>query len=117
MTDDVLLGAPSEDASKSDSSAHLIIAIVLTSISFAIVFGNTHHTDHGEYFSPLLFNHPRVFAHYLAAAFGGSILLPLLNVGIVSRFKSMRRPSMRRNIFIVWSIIIIATQLLAHANA
>lgn len=97
----------------------LRLAIILSLISYMVAFCAMFYEDNGVVFSMVLFDHPAAFSQYLAEALGGSLLLPIVHVGIASFFKSKRNPSSRRNIFIGWSIVIILScsgQLLSFAN-
>lgn len=84
-----------------------LLALIISLISFVLIFCSTLYENHGVFFTPLLFEHPDAFAEYLAQAFGGAWLFPLLHVGLASIFKSKRNSSSRRNIFIGWSVLII----------
>ncbi|MCU8092601.1 hypothetical protein L5M18_13650 [Shewanella sp. SM20] len=97
----------------------LRLAIILSLISYIVAFCTMFYEDNGVFFSTVLFDHPAAFSQYLAEAFGGALLFPIVHVGIASFFKSKRNPSSRRNIFIGWSIVIIGVvliQLLSFAN-
>lgn len=90
----------------------LSLAASLSFISYLVAFCTMFYEDYGMVFSTALFDHPAAFSEFLAKAFGGSILFPIVHVGVASCFKTKRNPSSRRNIFIGWAIAIIIIQLL-----
>jgi hypothetical protein len=90
----------------------LLLVITLSLMSYIAAFCSTLYEYTGVFFSTALFDHPEVFGSYLAQAFGGSLIFPILHVGIASFFKSKRNPSSRRNIFTGWAIAITIIQIL-----
>lgn len=98
-----------EDAPINQTS--LLLAIIFSLVSYIVTFFTFFYEDHGVIFSTLVFDYPSVFSGYLAQAFGGSIIFPIIHVGIVFLFESKRNSSSRRNIFIGWSIAIIFIQV------
>lgn len=96
-----------------NKTVSLTVAATLTVISTVVVFIAFVGKDYGVNGFKNIFGEPVVFRHYIAQAIGGSIGLPALNVALVSLFKSKRNSSTRRRIFIGWSIVIIALQVLS----
>lgn len=90
----------------------LTLAVVLSLISFAIVFITTVKHDFGA--SPVMdiVREPILFQSYISRAFGGSVFIAVIHVAIASLFKSKRNSSTRRRIFIGWAIVIILLQIL-----
>lgn len=90
----------------------LPLAIVLSLISFIVVFIAT--VKHDFDASPVMdiMEDPMLFQSYISQAFGGSVFIPAIHVGIASFFKSKRNSSTRRRIFIGWGIVIIAVEIL-----
>jgi|AntDeeMinimDraft_5_1070356.scaffolds.fasta_scaffold10606_3 hypothetical protein len=95
----------------------LPLAIILALAAYLVTFCTMFYQDYGVIFSAVLFDHPAAFSEYLAGALGGSLIFPVIHVGIASFFKSKRNPSSRRNIFIGWSIAIIFIQLVLFVVA
>ena len=89
----------------------LALAIVLSLISFAMVFFVTVKHDFGA--SPVMdiVKEPVLFQSYISRAFGGSVFIAVIHVAIASLFKSKRNSSTRRRIFIGWAIAIILLQI------
>ena len=104
-------GQNEPDASKKKPTS-LALAIVLSMISFCIVFYASVKHD----FSALpvfdIVREPVLFQSYISRAIGGSIFIPLIHMGIASFFKSKRNSSTRRRIFIGWAIVIISVEAL-----
>lgn len=100
-----------EPAALEKKTTSLALAIVLSLISFLMVFITTVKHDFGA--SPVMeiVKEPVLFQSYLSRAFGGSLFMPLIHVGIASFFKSKRNSSTRRRIFISWAIVIIVLQI------
>lgn len=100
-----------EPAAPEKKSTSLALAIILSLISFLMVFITTVKHDFGA--SPVIdiVKVPVLFQSYLSSAFGGSLFMPLIHVGIASLFKSKRNSSTRRRIFIGWAIVIIVLQI------
>lgn len=100
-----------EPAAPDKKNTSLALAIVLSLISFVMVFITTVKHDSGA--SPVMdiVKEPVLFQSYLSSAFGGSVFISLIHVGIASFFKSKRNSSTRRRIFIGWAIVIIALQI------
>lgn len=89
----------------------LALAILLSLISFVMVFITTVKHDFGALPVTDIVKEPVLFQSYLSSAFGGSVFIALIHVGIASFFKSKRNSSTRRRIFIGWAIAIIALQI------
>lgn len=104
-------GQNEPDASEKKPTS-LALAIVLSLISYAMVFVTTVKHDFGA--SPVMdiVKEPVLFQNYLSSAFGGSVFVALIHVGIASLFKSKRNSSTRRRIFIGWAIVIIAMEII-----
>ncbi|PWY44446.1 hypothetical protein [Pseudomonas sp. RW405] len=92
--------------------ASLSLAIVLSAISFCVVFYAT--VKHDFSASPVMniVREPVLFQSYISRAIGGSIFIPLIHMGIASFFKSKRNSSTRRRIFTAWAIVIITVEAL-----
>lgn len=90
----------------------LALAIVLSLISFTVVF--LANVKHDFSASPVMdiVREPVLFQSYISRAIGGSIFIPIIHIGIASFFKSKRNSSTRRRIFIGWAIFIIAVEAL-----
>lgn len=93
-------------------STSLTLAIVLSAISFIVVFVAFAGKDFGVGNIPKIVKHPEVFQSYIAQAVGGSLGLPALTVLIFSIFKSKRNPNTRRKIFISWALLLIIIEVL-----
>jgi hypothetical protein len=89
----------------------LALAILLSLISFVMVFITTVKHDFGALPVTDIVKEPVLFQSYLSSAFGGSVFIALIHVGIASFFKSKRNSSTRRRIFIGWAIAIIALEI------
>ena len=102
-------GQNEPDASEKKPTS-LALAIALSVISFCIVFYAA--VKHDFSASPVMdiVREPVLFQSYISRAFGGSIFIPLIHMGIASFFKSKRNSSTRRRIFIGWAIVIIAME-------
>lgn len=100
-----------EPAAPEKKTISLALAIVLSLITFVTVFITT--VKHGFGASPVMdiLKENVLFQSYLSSAFGGSVFIPLIHVGIASFFKSKRNSSTRRRIFIGWAIVIIVLQI------
>ena len=100
-----------EPAAPDKKTTSLALAIVLSLISFVMVFITTVKHDFGA--SPVMdiVKEPVLFQSYLSSAFGGSVFIALIHIGIASFFKSKRNSSTRRQIFIGWAIVIILLQI------
>ena len=90
----------------------LALAVVLSLISFTVVFLASVKQDFSA--SPVIdiVREPVLFQSYISRAIGGSIFIPIIHIGIASFFKSKRNSSSRRRIFIGWAIFIIAVEAL-----
>lgn len=90
----------------------LALAVVLSLISFTVVFLASVKQDFSA--SPVIdiVREPVLFQSYISRAIGGSIFIPIIHIGIASFFKSKRNSSTRRRIFIGWAIFIIAVEAL-----
>lgn len=102
-------GQNEPDASEKKPTS-LALAIVLSVISFCIVFYTAVKHDYSA--SPIMdiVREPVLFQSYISRAIGGSIFIPLIHMGIASFFKSKRNSSTRRRIFIGWAVVIIAME-------
>lgn len=100
-----------EHAAPEKKPTSLALAIVLSVISFVMVFITTVKTDFGALPVMDIVKEPALFRSYLASAFGGSMFFALIHVGIASFFKSKRNSTTRRRIFIGWAIVVIALQI------
>jgi len=98
---------------KEQKAVSLKLAIALSALSFIVVFVAITSKDFGFYNITKIVSVPQVFREYIAEAIGGSLFAPAINVAVISAFKNKRTPSTRRKIFIWWSVIIIAVQMLA----
>lgn len=90
----------------------LALAVILSLISFVIVFLATVKHDFGASQISDIVKEPALFQSYLFQAFGGSVFLPAIHVGIYSFFKSKRNSSTRRRIFIGWAVVTIIVEIL-----
>jgi len=97
---------------KENKVVSLNLAVALTVISVVVVFVAFVGEDHGFHNISKIFGYPELFRNYIAQAIGASVLIPAINVAIISAFKAKRNPSTRRRVFIGWSLVIIAAQLL-----
>lgn len=90
----------------------LALAIVLSLISFTVVFLANVKQDFSA--SPVMdiVREPVLFQAYISSAIGGSIFIPIIHIGIASFFTSKRNSSTRRRIFIGWAVLIIAVEAL-----
>lgn len=103
-----------KEASKQQTS--LMLAVIFALSAYAMTFFAWFYQDHGVLFSSVVFDHPAALSEYLAAALGGSLIFPIVHVGVASFFKSKRNPGSRRNIFIGWSVAIIVIRILVFAT-
>lgn len=105
-----------EQEEASNKQTPLMLAVILSLSAYAVTFFAWFYEDHGVLFSSVVFDHPAALSEYLAGALGGSLIFPIVHVGVASFFKSKRNPSSRRNIFIGWSIAIIVIRILMVAT-
>ncbi|MFI8582376.1 hypothetical protein [Ectopseudomonas khazarica] len=103
---------PNDNMEQNKKEVSLILAAIITAMSTVAVFIAFVSRDYGIQNMANIFGEPMVFRSYIAQAIGGSILLPALNVAVISLFKSKRNPSARRRVFIGWSVVIIVLQVL-----
>ncbi|MBO2925276.1 hypothetical protein J5H75_26750 [Pseudomonas asiatica] len=90
----------------------LLWATALTTASTVLVFIASIGKDYGMSGVSSIMGEPVVFQSYIFQALGGSLGLPAIHVLAASLFKSKRNSTSRRRIFIVWSVVVSALQLI-----
>lgn len=109
--------APTSELAEGKEPPSIKIVVIFSFLAFATVFLYHFHKDYGIVNFPTLLRHPGAFLEFLAQAFGGSLAIASIHVGITSFFKSKRNSGTRRRIFIGWSIFFILLYMLKTAIA